>query len=248
MSEQTLYPHVSVDCVVLGFDGFSFNVLLLKRTGMEGGSEFSDLKLPGSLLFSNEDLDEAAQRVVDELTDSRSIFLRQFKSFGSPYRTSHPRDVHWLESAVQLKIGRIITVGYLALIRIDDKVRFKSTTMEVTWIPVKKVGKLAFDHNLVLDVAMEEVRRCVAMDPSIVFNLLPHRFTASQMRTLFEDLFNQNMDVRNFHKKMKSMEYVVPLDEYEQQVSHRAGRFYRFDKKQFQKVHGGFQAKRSTII
>lgn len=248
MPEQTLYPHVSVDCVVLGFDGASFNVLLLQRRGVEEGSEFSDLKLPGSLIYSNEGLDEAAQRVVDELTDSKAIFLRQFKSFGSPIRTSHPRDVHWLEEAVQLKIGRIITVGFLALIRIDDKVRFKSTNMQVTWIPVKEVGKLAFDHNLVLEEAMEEVRRYVAMDPSIVFNLLPAKFTASQMRTLFEELFNQNMDVRNFQKKISRMEYVVSLDEVEQHVSHRAGRYYRFDKKLFQKVHGGFQPKRSTII
>lgn len=248
MPEKTLYPHVSVDCVVLGFDGVSFNVLLLKRTGMEGENRFSDLKLPGSLIYSNEDLDEAAQRVVGELITSRSIFLRQFKSFGSPTRTSHPRDVHWLEKAVQLKIGRIITVGYLALIRIDDKVRFESTTVQATWMPVKKVGKLAFDHNLVLQDAMEEVRRYVAMDPSIVFNLLPSWFTASQMRTLFEELFDQSMDVRNFQKKISRMDYVVPLDEFEQHVAHRAGRYYRFDKKLFQKVHGGFQPKRSTII
>ncbi|MDP4276305.1 MAG: DNA mismatch repair protein MutT [Bacteroidota bacterium] len=245
LSEKTIYPHVSVDCVVLGFDGMHFKVLLLKRTGMEGETRFSDLKLPGRLIYSNEDLDEAAQSVVVELIHSTTIFLHQFRSFGSPGRTSNPRDLHWLENAVKLKIGRIITVGYLALIRIDDKLRFKSDTLQATWVPVREVGKLAFDHNVIIQEAMHEVSRYVTMDPSVVFNLLPKRFTASQMRTLFEELFDQAMDVRNFHKKMSRMNYLVATDEFEHGVAHRAARFYRFDKKIYLKSHGGFNLNSS---
>jgi len=245
MPEKTLYPHVSVDCVVLGFDGLNFNVLLLKRTGMEGETWYNDMKLPGSLIYSNEDLDEAAQRVVSELFGSNALFLRQFKSFGSLDRTSNPRDVHWLEKASQLKIGRIVTVGYLALIRIDDKLRFKSSTMQATWTPVKEVGKLAFDHNVILQEAMQEVRRYATMDPSLVFNLLPRRFTASQMRMLFEQLFGQSMDVRNFHKRVNRMEYIVSLDEFEQNVAHRAARYYRFDRKIYLKSHSGFNLNKN---
>ena len=83
-------------------------------------------------------------------------------------------------------------------------------------------------------------RKFVNMDPYVVFNLLPKKFTASQMRTLFEQLFDRKMDVRNFSKKMSSMDFVVPLDEYEQNVAHRAARYYRFDRKLYIKSHGGF--------
>ena len=241
MQENIVYPHVSVDCVILGFDGMHFNVLLLKRTGTEGNACFNDLKLPGSLIYADEDLDTAAHRILGELFTSTSFFIQQFKSFGSLDRTSNPRDIQWLEKALQLKIGRIVTVSYLSLIRIDDKLRFKSDIVQTTWVPVQEVKELAFDHKTILLEAMDEVRRYMAIDPSLVFTLLPKKFTAAQMRTLFEELFARPMDVRNFHKKMNHMEYVVPLDEYEKGVSHRAARYYRFDKKIFQKFHGGFQ-------
>lgn len=248
MPENTLYPHVSVDCVVLGFDGLHFNVLLLKRTGVEGEQPFNDLKLPGSLIFANEDLDDAAQRIIGEHISSNALFLRQFQCFGSPSRTSHPRDVHWLEKAVQLKIGRIVTVGYLALIRISSALRFHSKTVQAIWVPLQEVGKLAFDHNQIVEEAVREVREIVVKDPSIVFNLLPKRFTASQMRLVYEELFGQPLDVRNFHKKMSRMPYVVPLEEFEEQVAHRAARYYRFDRKLFLKVHGGFHPNRSSLF
>jgi hypothetical protein len=245
MPEKTLYPHVSVDCVILGFDGSNFNVLCLKRTGIEADKRFNDLKLPGSLIYSNENLDEAAARVLSDLFNSNSIFLRQFKSFGSPDRTINPRDVHWLEKAVQLKIDRIITVVYLALIRIDDKLKFRSSTVQATWTPVNFAANLAFDHDIILHEAMQEVRHYVTMEPSIVFNLLPKQFTASQMRVLFEQLFGYPLDVRNFHKKISRMDYVVSLDEYEKGVAHRAARYYKFDKKVYHKSLGGFNLQKS---
>jgi hypothetical protein len=240
MSSNLVYPHVSTDCVVLGFDGLHLNALLLKRTGMEDGTSFNDLKLPGSLIFSDEDLDDAAQRVMGELFSSHAIYLKQFKCFGSPVRTRSPRDIMWLEKATQLKIGRIITVAYLSLIRIDDKVKLKSDTVQAVWIPLPQIRDLAFDHVQILEDAVEEIRRMVTTDPALVFNLLPKKFTAAQMRILFEEMFGTKMDVRNFHKKMIRMEYILPLDEFEQDVSHRAARFYRFDKKTYSKAHKGF--------
>lgn len=247
MPENTLYPHVSVDCVVLGFDGSQFNVLLLKRTGIEGSQTFNDLKLPGGLIFSDENLDDAAHRIVGEHINTNALFLKQFKSFGSPSRTSHPRDVHWLEKAVQLKIGRIVTVGYLALLRISSTLRFHSKDVQAIWVPLQQVGTLAFDHNQIVEEAVREVCEIVVRDPSTVFNLLPKRFTASQMRVVYEALFGQPLDVRNFHKKMSRMPYVVPLDEFEKQVAHRAARYYRFDKKIYFKVYGGFYPGRSSL-
>jgi len=102
----------------------------------------------------------------------------------------------------------------LALIRISSTLRFHSKTVQAMWVPLKQVSKLAFDHNQILDEAVREVREIVVRDPSIVFNLLPKRFTASQMRLVYEELFGQPLDVRNFHKKMSRMAYVVPLDEF----------------------------------
>ena len=240
MHSNTVYPYVSIDCVVLGFDGIHLNALLLKRTGVEGGERFNDLKLPGSLIFADEDLDDAAQRVMSELFSSNAIYLKQFKSFGSPTRTINPRDIMWLEKAVQMKIGRIITVAYLSMIRIDDKLKLKSDTVQAYWLPIPAVKELAFDHAHIIREAVEEVRRTVSMFPSLIFNLLPNKFTAAQMRILFEELYGQRMDVRNFHKKMIRMEYVMPLDEYEKGVSHRAARYYKFNKKTYSKAHIGF--------
>jgi hypothetical protein len=240
MNTPIVYPHVSVDCVVLGFDGIHLNVLLLKRTGTEGESSFNDLKLPGSLIFADEDLDDAAQRVMGDLFTKNILFLRQFRSFGAPSRTGNPRDIGWLENAVQQKIGRIITVSYLSLIRTDDKLKLKSDKVQAVWTPLPVDKELAFDHARIIHEAVDEVRRIVSMDANLVFNLLPKRFTAAQMRVLFEELYGEKMDVRNFHKKMSRMDYVIPLDEFETGVSHRAARFYKFDKKTYSKYHTGF--------
>ena len=89
--------HISVDCVVIGFDGEQLKVLLINRIGEENGKVYRDMKLPGSLIYMDEDLDEAAQRVLFELTGIRNVNLMQFKAFGSKNRTSNPKDVHWLE-------------------------------------------------------------------------------------------------------------------------------------------------------
>lgn len=101
--------HISVDCVVIGFDGEQIKVLLLQRVGEEQGEVFHDMKLPGSLIYMDEDLDEAAARVLNELTGLKNVNLVQFKAFGSKDRTKNPKDVHWLERAQQAKVERIVT-------------------------------------------------------------------------------------------------------------------------------------------
>ena len=100
-------------------------------------------------------------------------------------------------------------------------------------MPLDGVGTLAFDHNLILSEAILQMRSMAVADPALLFELLPRKFTLAQMRTLFEIVFGRKVDVRNFHKKVASMSYVVPLDEYQQGVAHRAARFYRFDRKAY---------------
>lgn len=100
--QQLANNHISVDCVVIGFDGERLKVLLIKRAGEENGEIFHDMKLPGSLIYMDEDLDEAAKRVLFELTGLKNVHLTQFKAFGSKDRTKDPKDVHWLERAMSM--------------------------------------------------------------------------------------------------------------------------------------------------
>lgn len=228
--------HISVDCVVIGFDGEQLKVLLLKRVGEEQGEVFSDMKLPGSLIYQDEDLDGAALRVLGELTGLKSVDLMQFKAFGSKNRTDNPKDVHWLERAMQSRVERIVTVAYLALVKIDRALSKDLKGYEVCWVSIPEVKQLAFDHNLIIKEAMRFVRQYVNANPAALFNLLPRKFTAAQLRVLFQLVGDVQIDVRNFHKRLAAMEYVVPLDEKQTGVAHRAARLYRFDKKIYNKL------------
>lgn len=228
--------HISVDCVVIGFDGEQLKVLLVNRMGEEAGQVYHDMKLPGSLIYMDEDLDQAAQRVLHELTDVKNVNLMQFKAFGSKNRTSNPKDVLWLERATESKVERIVTIAYLAMVKIGKALDKNLDEFKACWVAMKDIKTLAFDHNLVIKEALTYSRQYVEFHPCVLFDLLPRKFTASQLRMLFELVYDKPVDVRNFHKKIALMEYVVPLDEYQQRVAHRAARYYKFDKKRYNKI------------
>ena len=232
--------HISVDCVVIGFDGEQLKVLLIKRAGEEEGEIFQDMKLPGSLIYMDEDLDEAAKRVLNELTGLKNVNLMQFKAFGSKNRTKDPRDVHWQERAMQSRVERIVTIAYLSLVKIDRALNRDLDNNQASWVAMPDIKALAFDHNLIIKEAITYVRQYVEFNPSSLFDLLPRKFAASQLRTLYELVYDKQYDVRNFHKKMTAMEYVVQTDEVETGVNHRAARYYRFDKVKYNKLHSKF--------
>lgn len=224
------HNHISVDCVVLGFDGKQFKVLLVARDT----EEIHGMKLPGSLIYQDEDLDEAAKRALYELTGYKNDNLVQFKSFGSKNRTKNPQDINWLERAISQKVDRIVTVAYFAMVRnMSNKLRSDN---QAQWIPLDDVKELAFDHNLIISCALDHIRNYAANNLFVLFDMLPRKFTALQMRTLFSLVFQKNFDVRNFHKKITMMKYVVSLDEYETGVAHRAARYYKFDRKIYNKL------------
>lgn len=238
-NNQVIDIHVSVDCVVVGFDGEQFRVLLVRQVGKQTDGQFNDWKLPGSPIYVDEDLDDAAKRVLTELTGLKNIRMNQFKAYGSKERTADPRDVMWLEHFHLIKegrVGRIVTVAYLALLKINEHNKHLSATYDARWAPVSEVGALAFDHNRILKDAIEVIRHYVESSPSAMFDLLPRKFTASQLRVLYQLIYNKEFDVRNFHKKIALMPYVVPLEEKEQGVAHRAARYYRFDRKIYNKT------------
>ena len=233
-----LYSHVSVDCVLLGVNEDKLCVLLVERKIDK--SDEKHYKLPGSLIFENEDLDTAAYRVFNEATGLKRVPLKQFRSFGSPSRTKNKDDMQCVEHGVRLKIERIVTVAYLALSKIGRKSNPTNKYNSLAWFSVDALPSLPFDHKEIIEAAVEEIREWVEKEPSIIFDYLPLKFTAYQLRRTYEIIYNKEMDVRNFHKKMGSLEYIVQTDEIETGVAHRAARYYRFDKVKYNKLHSKF--------
>lgn len=233
MPNEIIYnPHVSVDCVVFGFDGEKLKVLLIERTIAENNELYNDKKLPGSIILADEDLDKAAIRVLTELTGLKNIYLSQFHSFGNPNRTENPRDILWLENTMQLKIGRIVTVAYVALIKIDRKIQVKADNTQANWYDLNEVKtmNLAFDHSEIIKKGLEFIRHNLDIEPHLLFELLPRKFTISQLRSLYDTVHQTNSDVRNFQKKVAQWPYIIALDEMEDGVPHRAARLYKFKR------------------
>ena len=225
--------HVSVDCVIFGFDQDQLYVLLVQRNTLSDSGK--NLKLPGSLIYQPEDADKAASRVLSELTGIRKMKLRQFKAFTSPIRTADCDDVEWLEYEYHNKIDRLITIAYLSLCKITRKLNVVSKYSMVEWRPINQLPKMPFDHNQIVEESLKEIRNWVEYEPDTLFELLPTKFTVSEFRLLYEAIYNRNCDARNFHKKMAQMKFILPLDEYQQNVKHRAARYYKFDRVAYNK-------------
>jgi len=228
--KQQVNPYVSVDCVLLGFDGKQLNALIIRDSG-KSNSE-GTYKLPGSIIYLEEDLDDAAQRVLKQMTGLVQVNMTQFHAFGGADRLCNPNDSVWLERFYNLdhNVDRIVTIGYLALLRIDRKMEKLKDGYEATWIPVNELPKMAFDHNEIVEEALKNVKNMATLNHTILFDLLPRKFTAAQLRVVMETVLGITLDVKNFHKKLAQMSYVVPLDEKEDGVSHRAARYFKYKK------------------
>jgi hypothetical protein len=237
MNPAFMRTYVSVDCVVFGFNKNQLYVLLVQRNTFD--SQEKGIKLPGSLIYQPEDADEAAHRVLSELTGIRKIALKQFKAFTSPKRTADKDDIHWLEYAYHNKIDRLITIAYLSLIKVKRKLNVVSKYTTVEWRPIDQLPKMPFDHNQIVEESLKEIRNWVENDPAILFELLPVKFTATELRLLYEAIYDRKYDSRNFHKKIMQMQYILALDEYQENVNHRAARFYKFDRVMYNKWKTG---------
>lgn len=234
MSPSFIHTYVSVDCVVFGFDHENRLNILLAQRHFENVPIERQKKLPGSLILSEEDVDDAAQRVLHELTGIKKMVLKQFKCFADPMRASSKDDIKWMGEEYKHNIDRIITVAYLSLCKIDHKIN--STKYDtVDWCPIDKVPLLPFDHNKIISESLIEIRKWIESDFSIIFELLPKRFTIRQLYQLYSALSEKQIDIKNFHKKISSFNYIIPLDEIETNVAHRAARYYKFDAKVFKK-------------
>jgi 8-oxo-dGTP diphosphatase len=207
-----------VDCVVFGMDEGDLKVLLIKR-GLEPFQ--GKWALPGGFVRMEESLDEAARRELEEESGIRPSHLEQLYTFGEPGRD--PR-------------GRVVTVAYFALVKLSDhRVHAATDAKEAAWFSVWDTPKLAFDHAEVLGTALQRLKGKVRYQP-IGFELLPPKFTLTQLQRLYEVILERELDKRNFRKKILAMDLLEELDEVEQDVSHRAARLYRFDHKKYKQL------------
>ena len=232
---------ISVNCVVLGFDSKKLNVLLEQREYIIDDKKVVDHMLPGGMMTDNEDLDEAATRLLHEKAGMRNLKMFQFKAYGSRSRIKGRNDIEWMKQQLGVEIVNPLTIGYASVGKIGRKLNLHNAPKGISWFPVEEALKmpLAFDHAILIQDAIKMLQYSIENDPIIVFNLMPLKFTALQLRTLYECIYRKELDVRNFKKKMKQYEYVVPLEEVEQGVAHRAARYYRFDRVKYKKYRRG---------
>lgn len=226
---QGVNPNVSVDCAVFGFDNTQLNVLLIKQKELKAGMN-SQYALPGDLVMESESLDDAANRVLKELTQLEGIFLRQFHAFGDPNRVSNIKDLDWLQSYRQNPQARVITIGYLALVRMEDFLPEASSFAEkVFWREIHDVPSLAFDHDTILETALSRLREEFTHQ-NIGLELLPEKFTLSQFQALHEIILEKKLDKRNFRKKVLKEKLVVPLKEKQQGVLHKPAQLFALNE------------------
>ncbi|MCR9287477.1 NUDIX domain-containing protein [Saprospiraceae bacterium] len=205
----------SVDGVIFGFDEGDLKVLLIKRGEEPYKGKWA---LPGDLVYPNEDLSTAAGRVLLELTGLKNVFLEQVRAFGEVDR--HP-------------LGRVITIAYFSLIKISDyEVTPASFAKKAQWHSVSEVGDLAFDHNEILSACFGRLQEIVRTRP-VGFELLPPKFTLTELQHLYESILETDLDKRNFRKKILSMKLLVDLDETQEGVAHRPAKLYEFDQKRY---------------
>ncbi|MEX0987434.1 MAG: NUDIX domain-containing protein [Bacteroidales bacterium] len=235
-SKASFNPHLSVDCVIFGFDGSRLRVLLIERVYPESqNQEDKKYKLPGDLIHIREDLDEAAKRVLNDLTGLQNIFLRQFSVFGNPERMNKDDDRHWLEQTSGVKINRVVTTAYYSLIRIDKSKTEIEVSNNASWHNVKKLPPLSFDHKMIILRGLESLRKEIRFEP-LCFELLPGKFTVRQIQTLYEVVIGHKLDNRNFRKKLLKAVYIELLNEKQQGVAHKPAMYYRFNRERYQET------------
>jgi 8-oxo-dGTP diphosphatase len=211
-------PALTVDCVVFGFDDGDLKVLLIQR-GIEPYQ--GKWALPGGFVRTDETLDDAARRELREETGLTDVFLEQLYTFGTVDRD--PRE-------------RVVSVAYFALVPLGLHAPQAATdARSAAWFAVSELPSLAFDHDQIVETAVQRLRGKVRYQP-IGFELLPERFTLSQLQHLYEAVLERPLDKRNFRKKILGMGLLVETDEIEQDVSHRAARLYRFDEAKYRRL------------
>ncbi|MBL7856762.1 MAG: NUDIX domain-containing protein [Cyclobacteriaceae bacterium] len=226
--DQIYMPHLSVDCVIFGFHDNHLKVLLLK---WKKGGQWC---LPGGFVKYAESVDDSAVRILKERTGIDNIFLQQFHTFGDPKR----------EKGKSLKVAekkswihkRFVSVGYYALVEYS-KVNPQPDIMsiECRWWDINTVPTLIYDHNKMIEKALQ-ILRLDLNDHPLGYNLLPEKFTMPELQRLYETILDEELDRRNFQKRMLGLGILERLKERKTGGAHKAPYLYRFDKKKYDKA------------
>lgn len=200
---------VTVDAVMFGIEDGELKILLIKRKIAPYKNSWA---LPGGFVKKQESLEVAILRELREETGVKKVYLEQLRTYGKPNRD--PRE-------------RIVTVAYFALINLHEhSLKATSDALEARWFSLNDIPRVAFDHKEIIFDAYQRLKTKITY-AAIGFELLPEKFTLSQLQDLYEIILNKKLDKRNFRKKMIDMNILEPLEEYQTNVSHRASRLYR---------------------
>lgn len=209
---------VAVDCIIFGVKNNELQLLIFKREVEPLAGQWS---LIGDFVQEGEPADQAAGRILAELTGLKDIYMEQLHCFTKPDRDPG---------------GRVISLAYWSLIRIDQfGLDFKIENHESKWIPFNKIPPLILDHSEMVEKAITSLREKARFHP-IGFELLPHEFTIPQLLMVYEAIFNREMDDRNFRKKMIKSGLLEQLDKKDKTTSKKGSYLYRFNHEVYRKL------------
>src|SRR3569833_643056 len=218
-SKQTRHL-LAVDCIVFGFDGESLKILLIQRSFQPERGIWS---LLGGFVQQDESLDQASNRILKELTGLDGVYLEQLHTFGDTSRDP---------------IERTVSTAYFALIDIHKYEKQLNNDYHAEWFPLKRIPKLIFDHQDMVEAAKRRSRYPAALHP-ILFELLPDKFTIPQLQILYESVFNTIIDKRNFSKRVLATGLLIKLSEKDKAGSKRGAYYYQLNR---QNYYAKFQA------
>ena len=213
-SNPTFY--VSVDCIIFGFNEDGLSLLLLKRNFEPAKGEWS---LMGGFIQQNESADEAAKRILAELTGLQDVYMEQVYTFGEIHRDPGER---------------VISIAYYALININEYDRELVQKHNAYWMNINELPPLIFDHPQMVEKAQEMMRTQESTEP-IGFNLLPKLFPLSQLQSLYEAIYGEPIDKRNFRKRVAEMDFIEKTDKIDKTGSKRGAALYKFNNKVYHK-------------
>lgn len=209
--------YVGIDCIIFGFMNGELSLLLLKRNFEPARGQWS---LMGGFVQEGESVDNAAKRVLSELTGLDKVYMEQVGAFGNVQRDPG---------------GRVISIAYYALINIDEYDRKLVRSHNAYWININEIPPLIFDHKEMVYKARALMCRKAATEP-IGFNLLPKLFTLSQLQNLYEAIYGEPLDKRNFRKRVAEMNYIEKTDKIDKTGSKRGAALYQFNENTYRET------------
>jgi 8-oxo-dGTP diphosphatase len=211
------YPSVpvTVDCVIFGFDENELKVLLIRTDLKYYKNMWSVL---GEIVLDDEELDEAAYRILKERTGMTDVYLDQVRAFSKLDRHHG---------------GRVLTVAYCSLLNINHH-ELKIHDHEIHWHSFSSITELSFDHKEILEECYKWLQKRIQEHP-LGFNLLADKFSLRELQNLYEAILNIKLDRRNFRKKFALMDLLIDVGEMEEDVPHRPGKLYKFNFEKYEK-------------